>query len=63
MSAENRAHERSSPGTNAAPIYQRITNDAKNGWRRQTPPIVESLNETFEHVIAKQGRSDNRTPS
>jgi hypothetical protein len=62
VSSEEQANERMSPGTHA-PVYQGPQRDTLGGWRRQTPPIVEYLDETIEHVLAKQGRSDNRTPS
>jgi hypothetical protein len=52
--AEGRAKDRSDAGTNAAPIYEGPSRDALEGWRRITPAIVESLDETFEEVIAKQ---------
>lgn len=61
--AQARAYERSSPGTGPAPVFVGPTKDALEGWRLNTPPIVESANETLAHVRAKQGREDNRGPS
>jgi hypothetical protein len=54
-----RAYEISIPGTGPAPKFRPPTKDIVGGWRRQTPPIVESLTETYEHIISKQGRDPN----
>lgn len=45
MSAENRAYERSEPGTGPKPVYQPPTKDVVNGWRRETPPIAKEEDE------------------
>jgi hypothetical protein len=53
---ENQAWNRSEPGTGPDPVYYDpgIDRAIKNGWRRDTPPIVESPTETYEEVIDKQ---------
>lgn len=52
--AEGRAYDRSEPGTGPTPVYNGPSKDALNGWRINTPPIVESPTETLEEVLAKQ---------
>lgn len=52
--AEGRAKDRSDAGTGAAPIYNGPTKDVVNGWRRTTPPIVVTPEETLEEVLARQ---------
>jgi len=42
-----------------AAFHNPVTRDVLGGWRRHTPPIVESQDETYEHIIDKQGRENN----
>lgn len=43
--AEERAHDRSEPGTDAAPVYNGPSKAAINRWRINTPPIAKEEDE------------------
>lgn len=49
---ETAAWDRSEPG--GPLVYRGPTKDVINGWRVQTPPIVEFPEETLEEIYAKQ---------